>query len=457
MSSFITESKVAETYPQADVIFSKHLTEALNKIKPYEKKDTYFEDEIIDDCIAKAKTDIPSSAKSITIEYVKLFDNERVSISPSGKLVVQCDDCTNDLSGSIHTINTGMAFKVPDNQILIISLPTKLGDKVRMNPVCIDKTTTMPVILFINTNAECDQYIYNLDINLFSTNALKYKVNNKKVVLNKSVVKNFNTRNVDILKIQGEDYDQDTKMATIAVNRTVFQLFKKTALFIFNRKRNHLNSQNAMYGATVNAEGDICIFENNDIEMYLQDKSYTVVVGLYTNVTFNVTDKPLPSLNGGYNGWLCLFEPKYSEIVQAYKDTQKVLNNMDVVKKILENLKMDTEENLKKMPTVCGKKTLDNMRKNNDTKMTDFDEYMTEMNKTVDNLVTFETKINNCIKNLQNIKELEEKKFCCYYGDEDENKEKNWDASIETQNWEEFFLENEEKPEEPKTKKMKLM
>ncbi|QBB28666.1 hypothetical protein HgNV_061 [Homarus gammarus nudivirus] len=408
----ISVDTVTETFYQPHGIFSSHLTDCLNKIEPYTVKDVPFVpyDDDLQDCLLEAKL-LPAAKSEAPIKFAKLFDNEHVQLDVENhKLKIQCAE---SLGSSLHTINTGIVFQVPPNQTLVISIPTKTNAK--MNPVLIDSSMAMSVLLFINTNDSGPQVV-ECDLTLFANNAAKYKIENKSQDIEKGTIKNFsgNLLNVATKKKEIDPYtscitvenkvneDTKSKYKLVDICGVEFALCPNTALLIASRKRNHEKGQQPLVGA-INLKTASAPTVINYAGIKAVEVSYTVVQGYYPNMKFIKSDAPIKSSNGGYNGWLCLYEPQYADIVAIYKNAHNIAKFIDIGKQILTRFDWDSEENIEIMINTCSIKNIKKMRQTPPTKCTDFAEYLKTIRPDKSCSVSLFAKMSLCISDLERL------------------------------------------------------
>ncbi|UVX94924.1 hypothetical protein CsNV_064 [Callinectes sapidus nudivirus] len=438
-------------YPHVGKGFTNYLSKKLEEFKSYSKSNATFESMKVEDCIKSANTHLPKSNKVTTLKHSKLFDNDRVILTPT-KMSVRCDKCS---ESSIHTINTGIIFRIPDNQILVISMATSEGDKIRMNPVVIDSTNTMPVILFLNTDA-IDETTFDLDLTLFATNVNKFNVNNKRINANKGIIKNFKALPLEAFNIILLPKDENSKMTKISVSETIIQISTNSALFIFPRKRYHLRCQHPMYGVVQGKNQNAEVF-NSEVDPLMDNFSFVVVNGVYTNVQLVLTNEPIYSINGGYNGWFSIIDPKYNEIVALFKDGAKIINSIQEIKMILEKNCWFSQENLEKVESALGKKGVNAMKRNSNIDTQDFEEYLNSIKNNVkDESTLFDQKfmLSASLSNITSNQYLENENFD---NGKNENEENANTEIAKTSEIEKEEIQKDEKSEEPAKKKLKTI
>ena len=237
---------INQHYPQISSTFSNYLEKKLMTIPKYKYSErSSFEPYENEDCIEFAKETIPiNNKKKIEMKYRKILNNDKVTLHDDGTMEVCLED-TN--LTHIHILNTGYAFDVPSGQVLIGHIPNS-DDKI-MNPIFIDCSCTMPIVLFIHTRYtdETNNRVY-IKFELFANKTDKYKVGNAQENLNKSTIKNFKL-NHNTIEITAETCDNGDAIVNVNNEKTKeFALTQGTALFLALRKRYHKMIQTPAVG-----------------------------------------------------------------------------------------------------------------------------------------------------------------------------------------------------------------
>lgn len=394
MTTLVTKTQIKNKFPVLDDVFTEYLTESYNTIKPYTSYPiSLFIPPFKSDCINYAKTTLPSSSKTIPLKVTKFFDNQHVSFNENNDLHL-----TLDAPGvsTMHVINTGLSFNLDDNQTLCISNPNPIYEDFSMNPVIIDKQTTMPIILCISTDGTVPECVLNVD--LFGNNNNKYLINDVKQSIINGTVKNIKCPSIlDITEGQ-----ENGKNHTIQVNNTAIELFPGTALLMTLRKRHHRNIQLPLVGAVApKKETDTSkfkLFLGNHAEVPASYYSYTVVQGYYPkfNIVNNESEQDC-SENGGYNGWFQIYDPNYDEVVQLYKNSSKIMKSLKLVKMVLSKYNWNTKENIDWIMKTCNKKSLKGLHVQCNTTAKTFEEFMQTIDLTPP-IVPLNTLIANMIR-----------------------------------------------------------
>ncbi|UHB41800.1 hypothetical protein MrNuV_ORF077 [Macrobrachium rosenbergii nudivirus] len=397
MSTELTIENITKCIPNLTDAFKKYLYLQYDKIPKYEVAERNFQvngDPTREELYKMVKV---NTKKPQVVEVRKFFDNPRVEVTPKN-IKIKLKGGKNTL----HTINTGLSFKVNEPYILMINVSDEFKPVVNMNPLFIDSTVLMAPCLYIDSNLENDTEI-TLDIYLFSMALDKFYFKNER---NKNAVVKNCPKLSQVIKFEElrETTTENGKMYRTGDANANWLLSNNTALFIFNRKRyNKLMSLDLFGGYVLN--GTAKLFNIQDLLM--DQLSFVVVVGLYDATTLKLMDEPNVGnvLNGGYNGWLCGYDLNYETAVAAFKDNQKIHKHLKTLRSVLDRIKVEYTEDelLENFNAKITKRLIVNQLSfmNKNTTMKDILEK--EKAYTSDKFVNFKEKLekaNESIKNL---------------------------------------------------------
>lgn len=362
--------EVQSFYLHLSTLFSQYFLEQLEKIPDYEANElSDFEPET-SKFLEDVKANIPNSKKATEVLIKKFKTNDKVWVHDD-KMEIYLGKTDKPTQ---YIINTGVVFMINSNQTLCI---TASHESVKMNPIFLDKTTSMPVILNISTDGSQHKVI--LDVTLFSNSNGKYKVNDNQENLEKGTIKNFKVDSImEVINI--------TLSKSFAnVNNTKFDLKPGTAVLIAQRKRNHKIFQTSLIGIMKKkSDGEYVADFRTDTDTFLANYSYTVVHGYYSKLTIVEIEKmndPWVTKNCGYNGWFAFTDSQYEKVVVLYKNMGKMVKLLNTVQQVLKVKNWNTDENIEYIKNNCSKKNLKQIQVQAcATDIQEFEEFMKTIN-----------------------------------------------------------------------------